>query len=242
MWKSLLVLALATAFSVATSEYSCTFSEPIILDDVGDVELQHYVNEDEGTFTMKVTYYGPPSFVAIGVNQEGILAMTPAFATIGRNDDGEPQVDTYVMSALAGVELAESQDGIVSSSFEQTESTSILIFTQLLSATGQLNITDETQWLYAIGYEDNVWGGHVLRGGFQVRLARNCVLSTDEVEEEITDKEEETFEGVESGSSGAQPGLLISNIAPSNRAMWMTHGILMTLVWGLFAPLAIGAT
>ena len=174
--------------TLVLSSYSCTFSEPIVLDSDENVELQQYVNFDEGTFTMKVTYYGGRSFIGIGVNQEGLPAMTPAVAVIGRNDDEVSQVSKYIMSSMYAVLPVEGEEeqGIVQSTFEQTDTMSTLTFTQLLSELNQVAINDETRWLYAIGYDDNAWGGHSIRGSFQLSLSPTCTLIS-EVQPEETD-------------------------------------------------------
>jgi hypothetical protein len=224
MTKAILMVV-ATAFALASpasaAYSSCTFSEPIPLDQIGDVILQQYVNEGEGTFTMKITYSGGKAFIGIGVNQEGLPSMTPAVAVIGRNDGDAPQVGKYTLSSLNGVQPADLQEGVFNSTFEQTDTTSTLTFTQRLSEDDQVAITDKTQWIYAIGYDDNGWGGHSIRGSFQLALTPTCSVQPG------------------TGASGAQA--IITEIASPNRALWMAHGILMALGWGLFAPLAIGA-
>jgi Eukaryotic cytochrome b561 len=197
------LVAVTVMFSIAfptlvTASYSCTFSEPIVLDSEGNVELQQYVNFDEGTFTMKVTYYGGRSFIGIGVNQEGLPSMTPSVAVIGRNDDEIPQVSKYIMSSMYTALPAEEeeQQGIVQSTFEQTDTMSTLVFTQLLSEPNQVAITDETQWLYAIGFDENSWGGHSIRGSFQLSLSPTCTLISDVTPEETEPPVDETSTAV----------------------------------------------
>jgi len=190
-----------TAFLIAFSPsaavlaaYSCTFSEPMTLDSDGQVVLSQYVNEEEGTFTMKVIYNGGQSYIGIGVNQEGLPAMNPGIAVIGRNDNNNVSVvDKYMMTALNGVQVMDDSNngGIISSTFEQTETTSTLTFTQLLSEENQVAITDDTQWLYAIGFDDNGWGGHSIRGTFQLSLSRSCTLTDSEGTDTDTGEEEE---------------------------------------------------
>lgn len=172
-------VAMAQQEAETTSTTRCVLSEPVALDANGLVELQHFVNEEEGTFTMKIAYYGGRSYIGIGVNQDGAPLMVPSVATIGRNDgeDG-PQVMEYTLTATTGVQPATLQDGILASTFEQTETTSTLTFTQLLNEPDQVAITDDTQWIYAIGFPDNQWMGHAIRGSFQLPLSLTCGSST----------------------------------------------------------------
>jgi Eukaryotic cytochrome b561 len=169
------VVAILAAPTMVSSQSCTTFSDPIVLDRRGDVELQHLVNYDEGTFTMKVTYYGGRAYIGIGVNQEGTREMTPAVAVIGTNEGDVPLVSKYMMTwedEYLVLPMTDSeQQGVVQSTFEQTDSMSILTFTQLLSEPNQVAITDDTQWMYAIGYDENGWGGHSDAGSFQLSLS-----------------------------------------------------------------------
>jgi hypothetical protein len=89
------------------------------LDNNGQLELQEqFINEDEGTYTMKLTYYGGQAYIGIGVNnQQGLARMTPAIAAIGRADESRPRVEKYSLTANSGVQLAASQEGLFNTSF-----------------------------------------------------------------------------------------------------------------------------
>jgi len=204
----------------------CPLTDPITLDEGGQLELQQFVNSQEGTFTMKLTYYGGQAFIGIGVNDEGLPKMTPSTAVIGRADGETPSVQKYRMTASTGVQLADTtQQTLINTSFVQTDETSTLIFTQLLNEPGQVSIRDETQWIYAVGFSDNRWMGHSIQGSFKLSLSPTC----------------DTM-GTTNGASTAQSGIVISNIIQPDRQMWMAHGIMMALAWGICAPLAIGSS
>lgn len=263
----LVAAVLAARVSPVAANYSCVLSDPIALDSNGQVELQQFINEDEGTFTMKVIYYGQ-AYIGIGVNQEGLPRMTPAIVAIGRADGSNSRVEKYSMMPNSGVQLAASQEGLFNATFEQTASTSTLTFTQLLSEPGQVAITDDSQWIYAVGFPNNRFGGHAIRGSFQLPLSRSCtllassgipgedesgsagiVVEEDEEGTAATKQVEETTgvapstDDVSPSSSSIQAaGIVFADVSKPDREMWMVHGILMAIAWGICAPVAIGAS
>jgi len=202
---------------------ACPFSKPIRLDSDGNLELEQFVDEASNSFTMKLTFYGGQAWIGVGINEDGVLKMSPAMAVVGRGANGESpsSIQKYRLSSGWQVEPADSSlQTLVYSSFEQTEDTSTLIFTQLLKEEGQALVTDTTQWIFAVGYDGNQWSGHQIQGGFQLKLTPSCDGTS---------------------TSGAEAGtIVITEIVSPNRALWMTHGVLMALAWGLFAPLAVG--
>jgi Eukaryotic cytochrome b561 len=202
----------------------CTLSEPIPLDSAGDLELEQYVDEASNSYTMKLTYYGGQAWIGVGINQDGVPKMSPSIAVVGRAAEGDSPatVEKYSLSSGWQAQLADTSfQTLVSSSFEQTADTSTLIFTQLLSEEGEVPVTDTTQWIFAVGFDGNQWGGHRTQGSFQLALTPSCDGTS---------------------TSEAQAGkIVITAIAPPNRTLWMTHGVLMAMAWGLLAPMAVGA-
>ena len=216
------VAVLSMALPTLVSSFSCPLSDPIALDSAGDLELEQFVDEASNSFTMRLTYYGGQSWIGVGVNQNGRARMSPSMVVIGRADGGA-SVQKYSLPSGTSVGLADSSlQTLMDASFEQTADTSTLIFTQLLNEDGQAPITDSSQWIFAVGYDGNSWSGHKLEGGFQLALSSTCNGNS---------------------TSGAGVGaIVLSEVEEANRAMWMTHGVLMALAWGLFAPMAVGAS
>jgi hypothetical protein len=76
-----LLTTVVTAQQGESVHYTCAFTA-LQLD--RDVVLEHVKNQDEGTYTMRLTYTGGLGWVAIGVNSDGGTNMVPATAVIGR--------------------------------------------------------------------------------------------------------------------------------------------------------------
>jgi len=201
---------------------SCTFADPIVVDQNGELELQQFSNPELGTYTIKLTYSGGQAWLGVGINQNGVPKMSPSTVVIGRADGDNPTVLKYGMTGGTMVELLDSSlQTLLNASFVQTDSVSTLTYTGYLSESGQTPISDSTQWIYAVGFSDNRWNGHAMQGGFKLSLTPTCQNTA---------------------SSATQSGIVFANIAEPDRQMWRTHGILMAIAWGLCAPLAIGAS
>jgi hypothetical protein len=214
----------------------CTMTDPVAVDPNGEVMLQQLLNEEEGTVTMIMTYTGGKAWVGLGINDAGRAQMTPATVVIGwGSTDGSPTVPmTYDLTSKAadasGVVPTSFQTLLNNSIFEQTETTSTLTFTQFIDDFGTGNaISDDSQWIFAVGSSDNGFGFHPIVGGFQLALTSNCI-DDDEVSED--------------GQQDAAPsggGIVVDTIEHPERSLWMAHGILLGLAWGVCAPIAIGA-
>jgi hypothetical protein len=61
--------------------YTCAFTA---LQLETDLILEHVKNQDENTYTMRLTYTGGLGWVSIGINSKGDTGMIPATAIIGR--------------------------------------------------------------------------------------------------------------------------------------------------------------
>lgn len=200
------------------SDALCTFADPITLEN--NLIMQQYKNEEEGTYTMKLTYSGGQSWLAIGTNDNGKPLMTPARSVIGRvdSDGSSTSVKKYSLTSYYGPS-EDSTQNLISSSFVQTEDTSTLTFTKLLDDTDH-SVSDETQWIYAVGYDGNSWAGHDIAGSFKLSLTASCTETSDNL----------------------NPDISFSDIKEANRSMWLAHGILLALAWGVCAPIGIGAS
>eukprot|EP00544_Gedaniella_sp_CCMP2646_P009027 CAMPEP_0202496284 /NCGR_PEP_ID=MMETSP1361-20130828/19342_1 /ASSEMBLY_ACC=CAM_ASM_000849 /TAXON_ID=210615 /ORGANISM="Staurosira complex sp., Strain CCMP2646" /LENGTH=510 /DNA_ID=CAMNT_0049127563 /DNA_START=24 /DNA_END=1556 /DNA_ORIENTATION=- len=283
--KLLFLLSLSCWYS-SSAEWVCPLADPITLDSDGLVTLEQVANKAEGTFTMRLTYSGGQSWVGIGINREGSSDMEPTAAVIGRILDGAPDVSKYDL-------ISSSKDGsgvipmglqnLKDVKFEQTDTTSVLTFTQQLSDE-TVTVTDDSVWIYAVGLPDNQWAGkHLIHGAFYLRgMDELCTevatgptsapaptdgtgvaqpteavsvqpQATGDVADEESDEYEADDEESEdaqdsnpsnpSGStSSQQSGIVqVASTEDETRPLWVAHGVLMALAWGVCAPLAIGA-
>jgi hypothetical protein len=229
--------------------------------------MEQVANRAEGTFTMRLTYYGGQSWIGIGINHEDSNNMTPSTAVIGRMLDGEPSILKYDLES-------DSQDGsgvipmelqnLQNVSFTQTETTSVLQFTQLLNEDTQV-VSDESVWIYAVGLPDNQWEGkHQIHGAFYITMDETCEqvpasaptgtatqptnaadTAQDETGEngntsdiESEDNEDKDTSAINAESSGI---VQVKSAEDETHSLWIAHGVLMALAWGVCAPLAIGA-
>ena len=174
-----LLIGFSTLFQIANAATECVLSNPITIKD--GLTLQQVQNSADGTYSMRLTYTGGQSWIGIGINEEGKSKMSPANAVIGRvEDDGSTSVLHYRMTSddkdASGVQPYDSNT-LKNASFEQTEGTSILTFTQDLS---EMGVSNESVWIFAVGLADNEWvGKHKIHGSFQFTLSENCVTVPD---------------------------------------------------------------
>jgi hypothetical protein len=230
--------------------------------------MEQVANKAEGTFTMRLTYYGGQSWIGIGINHEDSNSMTPATAVIGRMLDGDPSILKYDLES-------DSQDGsgvipmelqnLQNVSFTQTETTSVLQFTQLLNEDTQV-VSDESVWIYAVGLPDNQWEGkHQIHGAFYITMDETCGevpasaptgtatqptnVGADTTQDETgengntSDIESEVNEDTGPSASNAESSgiVQVKSAEDETHSLWIAHGVLMALAWGICAPLAIGA-
>ena len=188
MWLRLL-LAESFLISLAESQYNCRYSEEIPIHKDGTSFMQHYVNDDEGTFTMRIRYTDGQSWIGIGINTQGKGKMAPAEAVIGDINRGVKryslQSDDKTGSGV--IPLQDINGHLKSSSFVQTEGgESILEFTHdlVIRNPGDDSIVHEISessvWIWAVGLPNNAWEGkHKIHGAFEgFELYSSCVQAT----------------------------------------------------------------
>jgi len=229
--------------------------------------------EQDGTYTMRLTYLGGHAWIGIGRNKWGINHMTPGLAVIGRADaagttkDGEDgNVQFYELKSdaedVSGVLPKVAASSLQNASFTQTfaddgmtPEASILTFTQDIE---EMGATDETVWIFAVGLPENQWiGKHQIHGAFQLALTSGLcdgdsaatgsasvpvtIPSLSHPESEGDKSEDDASEEDEQGSSTSSNLQLLDTTHP-NQNVWLAHGILLAIAWGVLAPLAIGAS
>lgn len=188
MWLRLL-LAVSFLIGSMESNYICNLSDEVSIHKDGAVFMQHYVNDEEGTFTMRIRYTDGQSWIGVGINTSGQGKMVPAYSVIGDISRGVKrynlQSDDKQGSGV--IPLQDTNGHLKSSSFVQTDAgESILEFTHDLIIRDPDNgsivyeITESSVWIWAVGLPNNVWEGkHKVHGAFDgFQLYSGCVRST----------------------------------------------------------------
>ena len=233
----------AIAQAIQQEEEVCTLSQPAVIYQEGakTLTLEQVANVNTNTFTMRLTYTGGNAYIGVGVNKDGTTGMIPGTAIIGRAHEDEFDVDTMedVPTSVKRYDLKNDKkdaSGIVpfddtlqdmilkDATFEQPdENTSILTFTHLINDNGMgFDITNESMWIFAVGLPDNKWEGkHKIRGHFRMPLLSNCgVDATDALVLKVK----------------------FFDSDPTTKFLWMLHGIVLSVAWGVCVPLGVGAS
>ena len=274
---------------VDAAGYDCTLSEPMVIYEgrnTGDIlTLQQVLNLEELTFTMKLNYTGETNaWIGIGINTGQLTKMTPGNVVIGRayNEDDTTSVMRYNLmndqEDGSGVVPQDDyyQDYLMDATFEQPDYyTNILTFTHPIDD-GNLVISPDSTWIFAVGLPDNQWDGkHTIHGSFLLTLTDDCVAipdtesptepptnSTEEDDGVVPSEEDPTLGseedtpagggagagagGYNTGSSINQAqaggGIVLFDTTKPNRPLWVAHGVVLAIAWGICAPLGIGAS
>jgi hypothetical protein len=255
----LLLLVLPGSFSAVEEDYDCTWSDEFSLHNSGTVFVQEYVNRDEGTVSMRIRYTGGESWIGVGINYMDDTYMAPAYAVIGRIDNGGSSVRRYWIDSAGedGITpIGDPNMHLKRASFLQQDGETILEFTHDLTiiedGAVMKEITADSKWIWAVGPDGNDWGGrHELQGAFTGELSENCkrkeptdaptsasVLDENEKQESSMLDRNETA----SDPSTAATSALIKSESESSKNLWIVHGLFMGFAWGLCAPIAIGAS
>ena len=225
---SLLVLAgLARAIA-----FDCILSDPVTLDEDGLVSLEHNLDVERGIMSMKMTYTGGRSWVGVGINEAGQALMTPATVVIGFGTANETSITEPMVFSVTSKDPSSALNPVArqtlqNSTFLQTDDTSTLTFSQHIDDFGGGNpITDDSQWIYAIGSPNN-GPGHPIYGSFRLALAP-CSGNDD--------GNDDTDAKAEAAS------VFIDEVVHPERSLWIAHGILLAVAWGICSPIAIGTS
>jgi hypothetical protein len=126
------------------------------------------------------------------------------------------------------IKMADEFQTLMNATFEQDGETSVLTFTQKLDDSGmQGPITDESSWIYAVGLPDNQWEGtHKIHGSFFLPLEDNCVAFSV---------------GSATGPEEGSGIVMRQDVTAKTFPLWVAHGWIMAVAWGLVGPLAIGS-
>lgn len=258
--------------------FDCTLSEESSIHRSQSVMMQKYVNTEAGTLKIRIRT-SRESWIGVGVNYDGEATMAPSYAVIGRvEDDGSTSVLRYWIDSARedGIVALDDPNGhLKEASFTQENGESILEFEHDLfimeNGVVTLEIGPDSTWIFAVGPDDNDWGGrHRVHGSFNLAFSEDCVVrATEKPTKAPSNATLDDAEPVPSPAppvTSPTPAPVDSNTsqtgdatspseatsteganaesqeAPSSQGLWVTHGIFMAFAWGLIAPLAIGAS
>jgi hypothetical protein len=181
-----------------------------------------------GIMSAQITYKGL-AWVAVGVSM-GSGAMVPGEAIIGLPDEsnGINNPGKYVLSSRdkAGVSLfPEWSQTLLNATIVQTETHTILTFSKHLLEPDEIPIdgNGRTTFLWAHGF-GNKLSVHSDRGAFDLTL-HPCHANH-------TKHSPNTGTGVE----------IQTKTLKTYRSLWVAHGVLGGVAWGVFVPLAISSS
>jgi DOMON domain len=209
-------------------ELDCTFQgDPVSI--IDGISFQHILNQVDNTLTVEVTYLGT-GWVAFGVSADG--QMPGSEVIIAKTDEAQGSSNPGKYSITARQQDAiqlSSQQTLVDASFEQADGTTVLRFTKALAESGELEISADgtNTFVYAVGSSDT-FGYHAKRGSFQVNSLTKCVEAGQ------TAAPVPEGGGVVTGDTNNAP-------VPS-QSLWVAHGIMMFISWGILLPIGIGAS
>jgi DOMON domain len=178
---------------------------------------------------VEVTYQGT-GWVGFGVSADG--QMPGSEVIIAKTDEAQSSSNPGKYSITARQQDAitlSGQQTLVDASFEQTGGTTVLRFTKALAESGELEISADgsNTFVYAVG-SSNTFGYHAQRGSFAVASLTQCVVAGQTAPPATDDNG-----GVVVGDSAS---------AVPSQSLWVAHGIMMFISWGILLPIGIGSS
>ena len=204
----------------------CTFQVERDLKGDGSTLLREFVNLEDETVTVEMTYRG---LSWLGFSFSASDRMLGSIAVIGLPD--QPNSDTnpakYLLGSktqLSAIELLDStQQTLDDATISQNDTHTVLKFTKKLVEDDEVPIsgTGPNFALFATG-TSNALGEHGARGAFELELTP-CGADAPE-------------------NPTGRDGVELINGEVPNREMWLAHGLLMAAAWAILVPLAIGSS
>jgi hypothetical protein len=216
--------------NITSGEMDCSLQSEMALLSNDRLTMRHVMNPIDETLTVELVYEGE-GWLGFGFSSNG--RMTGASAVIGLPDEplGPTNPGKYFMDGrtLGAVQLVPDQEQtLTNTSITQNATHTTMKFTKRLAEDGELTITANGQntFIYATGVVNGL-SPHDHDGAFRMALT-SCQFTNG---------------GDASNSvSGLNSDLAFLNQPGSTRKLWIWHGVLMALSWGILVPLAIGSS
>ena len=155
-----------TAAAAAAAVCDISTTEATVLGN--DVTLRQYINTDDDTVTLEVTYAGI-GWIGIAYSPDGLMVQNRA--VIGLPDDGTVAVYDLIGRSPDQVTLATENTvfAVTDASIEQTDEETILRFTRPVTEDGEVVFAagQSTPLIYAVG-SSNALGLHLTRAAANV--------------------------------------------------------------------------
>jgi hypothetical protein len=232
---SLLLQAANVAF--AQDDLDCSFGSDIFLRNDGSVIFRHVTNPVEGTLKVELVYEGE-GWLGLGFSNAGIEGrMIGTDAVIGLPNDPVSATNPakYILEAkrTSGVtELSTSQQTLQDASITQNTTHTVLTFTKLLVEESEVELlaTGRHNFIWAVGQGNTLSSFHGLRGDFTIDLTPCRVIGA------VADT------AADEGAADTPIIILSGSAGAPNRELWVAHGVLMSVAWGILIPLGIGSS
>jgi hypothetical protein len=240
----LLSFLLQGARVALAQEIDCSFGSDVFLRNDGSLIFRHVTNPVEGTLKVEVVYEGEGwlgfgssesgrmigSDTIIGLPDEPISATNPAKYNLGSKN------------ANAAQQLSTTQQTLQDASITQNTTHTVLSFTKLLVEVGESELVanGRHRFIWAVGNTNALGSYHRLKGSFAIDLMPCREVGVDAGTDTGTDAG--TDAGIDTDIDNTTPILILGSGgggAP-NRQLWVAHGVLMSISWGILVPLAVG--
>jgi hypothetical protein len=192
----------------------CFLSSPGTL--TSGLTIAHNLNGADGTVTIQLVYEGQ-AWLGVGRSPDG--DMVGGEAIIGVPDSGVVQKYNLNSESTSGVvAMDDASQTLIDASIDQNATHTVLTYTKLLQENGELSISQDAlnTWIYAVGSDNTFPSIHRLYNSFEMQVKPCSEGSSSDIE--VQASKAETYN------------------------KWLVHGIFMGLAWGVFVPLAIGAS
>jgi hypothetical protein len=220
----LLIFALLLFHAVKADH--CPLQSEVSLLKNGGLTMSHVMNSIDKTLTVELVYEGE-GWIGFGFSTNG--HMIGNSAVIGLPDEplGPTNPGKYFLGghSTAAVRLmSDEAQTLTDTSITKNATHTTMKFTKRLVEDDELAIdmNGENMFIYATGVA-NALSPHNRDGAFTMKLTPCAGIANGD--DSLSDGNELNF--LESGSS---------------RQLWMWHGILMAISWGILVPLAIGSS
>jgi hypothetical protein len=238
--KLILLLSLllqAANVALAQDDLDCSFDSDIFLRNDGSVIFRHVTNPVEGTLKVELVYEGE-GWLGLGFSNAGVEGrMIGTDAVIGLPNDPVSATNPakYILASkrTSGVtELSTAQQTLQDASITQNTTHTVLTFTKLLAEENEVELlaTGRQNFIWAVGQGNTISSFHGLRGDFTIDLTPCRVIGA--VADTVADK----------GAADTPILILSGSAGPPNRELWVAHGVLMSVAWGILIPLGIGSS
>jgi hypothetical protein len=229
----LLIFTLLFFHAIKAQEIDCPLQSETSLLNNGGLTMSHVMNPINKTLTVELVYEGE-GWLGFGFSTNG--RMVGSSAVIGLPDEplGPANPGKYSLAgeSVGAVQLVpDIEQTLTDTSITQNATHTTMQFTKRLVEDGELTINayDKNTFIYATGIV-NALSPHSREGAFTMKLSACGFADGDNVSA--------------SGESVSDPNSDVTFLdsGGSTRHLWIWHGVLMAISWGILVPLAIGSS